>query len=252
MKSSHDNIGDIYKEFPKLMEIPDGKYPNHVLIIPDGNGRWAKKLHKIPFFGHRQGFQVLKKVIRNLQDLPINTLSVWAFSSDNWKRNSDEINSLMKIYEAGINEALPDLIDKEMRFVCLGRRDRIPDFLVKTIETVEKKTNKLGPRIFCVAIDYSGQDQEIRMFQKVQKLPKNTKINLELIKKLRDSEGIITPADLIIRTSGEQRISDLGWLSQNSEFYSIKKFLPDTKVSDFIDALIDYSKRERRFGARLK
>lgn len=250
MKSSKISTGEIYDRFPKLKKIPEEKFPKHVLLIPDGNGRWAKKLNQIPYFGHRQGFQVLKKIVTILQDLPINTLTVWAFSSDNWKRESDEVSALMKIYDAGITEALPDLLKKKMRFLCIGRRDRIPEFLVKTIEHAERKTEKFGPRIFCLAIDYSGQDQEIRMMEKAHLLPKKTKIDLDLIKKLRDSEGLITPADLIIRTSGELRISDLGWLSQNSEFYSIKKFLPEAGVSDFVNALVDFSKRERRFGAR--
>lgn len=250
MKSSKINRDGVYEKFPKLNEIPDEKFPNHVLIIPDGNGRWAKKLNQIPFFGHRQGFQVLKKVVTGLQDLPINILTIWAFSSDNWKRDSNEVDSLMKLYDTGIKEALPDLLDKKTRFLCIGRRDRIPEFLRKTIEKGERQTKGFESKIFCLAIDYSGQDQEIRMMKKVQQLPKNTKIDLELIKKLRDSEGLITPADLIIRTSGEQRISDLGWLSQNSEFYSIKKFLPEAGISDFVNALIDFSKRERRFGAR--
>ena len=90
------------------------------------------------------------------------------------------------------------------------------------------------------------------MMKKVQKLSNDTLIDIKLIKKLRDAEGLIDPADLIVRTSGEQRTSDLGWLSVNSEFYSIKKMLPEAKISDFIEALIDYSKRERRFGARKK
>ena len=252
MKPKNVEVSRIYEEYPKLSDIPEEKFPKHVLIIPDGNGRWAKRLHKVPSFGHKHGFKVLQKGIRKLQDLPINTLTVWAFSADNWKRDSKEIQSLMKIFDAGIKEALIDLEEKNMRFICLGRKDRIPGFLKETIEYTENKTKKYGPKIFCIALDYSGQDQEIRMMQQIQKLPKKTKIDFELITKLRDSQGIVNPADLIIRTSGEMRTSDLGWLSQNSEFYSIKKLLPDTKTEDFIDALIDYSKRERRFGARTK
>lgn len=242
----------IYNEFPKLKKIPEDKFPNHVLIIPDGNGRWAKKLHKIPAFGHKKGFKVIQKVIRKLQDLPVNTITIWGFSADNWKREPKEIVALMKIFDTGIKEAAVDLKEKRMKFVYLGRRDRIPAFLKKTIEKVELETKNFGPKTFCVAIDFSGQDQEIRMMEKIKNLPKKTKIDLNLIESLRDSEGQIKPADLIIRTSGEMRTSDLGWLSQNSEFYSIKKLLPETSTSDFVDALVDYSKRERRFGARLK
>jgi undecaprenyl diphosphate synthase len=158
----------------------------------------------------------------------------------------------MKIFDRGIKDALIDLEKKNMRFIHLGRRDRIPGFLKKTIEDAEEKTKNYGPKIFCIALDYSGKDQEIRMMKKVQKLPKNTDIDSNLVIKLRDSGGIVNPADLIIRTSGEQRTSDLGWLVENSEFYSIKGMLPETQVDDFINALVDYSKRERRFGGRTK
>lgn len=235
-----------------IENIPAEKFPQHVLIIPDGNGRWAKKFHKIPAFGHRHGFKILQKVIRKLQNLPINILTIWTFSSDNWKRSDDEIKALFLIIEAGIKEALSEMIEKKIRFVVLGRRDRIPTSLKRTIENAEKQTLKLGPKIFNVAIDFSGQDQEIRMMEKVLRLSKNTKIDIDLIKSLRDAKGLIPPADLIVRTSGEKRTSDLGWLSQNSEFYAIDKLLPETTSDDFLLALIDYSKRERRLGARLK
>lgn len=235
-----------------IESIPEKKFPNHVLIIPDGNGRWAKKFHKIPAFGHRHGFKILQKVIRRLQNLPINILTIWAFSSDNWKRSDQEIKALLQIIEAGIKEATAEMVEKNIKFICLGRRDRISQSLKRSIEDGENQTKNLGPKIFCVAIDFSGQDQEIRMMQKILKLPKNTKINIDLVKKLRDSEGLIPPADFIVRTSGEQRTSDLGWLSQNSEFYAIKKYLPETTPDDFLLALIDYSKRERRFGGRSK
>lgn len=238
--------------FSNLKEIPENSFPKHVLIIPDGDGRWAKRFHKFPTYGHKKGYQVLQKVIRKLQNLPINTLTVWGFSADNWKRSKKETAGLMQILENGIREALPELLEKGVRFIHVGRRDRIPKSLRKMIEKAEKETKSLGPKIFCVAIDFSGQDQEIRIMEKVLKLPKNSKVDIELIKKLRDGGGAITPADLIIRTSGEQRVSDLGWLSQNSEFYSVKKYLPETKPDDFVLALVDYTKRERRFGARPK
>lgn len=233
-----------------LDNIPPDAFPKHVLIIPDGNGRWAIRFRKLPSYGHRKGFEILKKVLRELLGLPVKVVTVWGFSSDNWKRSKGEVSSLMDLYERGINETLQELKDKNVRFIHIGRRDRLPGSLVKTIEKAEKETKENKYKIFCVAIDFSGQDQEIRIMEKVLKLPKKTKIDLKLIEKLRDSEGIIPPADLIIRTSSEQRTSDLGWLSQNSEFYSIRKLLPETDTKDFLEAIIDYTKRERRFGGR--
>lgn len=243
---------NIWEQFPELKKIPREKFPEHVLIIPDGNGRWANKFHYLPVIGHRNGYKVLKEIIRKMQELPIIILTVWAFSSDNWKRSKKEIYSLMQIFEQAVGEMEEELMQKKIRFIHLGRKDRIPKTLKKAIEKLESKTNKNKGLIFSLAIDFSGQDQELRMMETIHNLPKNTKITLDLVRKLRDANGEIPPSDLIIRTSGEQRTSDLGWLSQNSEFYSISKLLPDAKVNDFIEAIIDYSKRERRFGARKK
>jgi len=244
------NSQDLFERFPKLKEIPDDRFPHHLLIIPDGNGRWANKFHKVPVFGHRKGAEVLEKVMRTLDDLPINTLTIWGFSADNWKRSNGEIKGLMKLFETTFKRMQPDLIKRRVKFVHLGRKDRIPEELRKVLEDNEKATKEFTGKKIAAAIDFGGVDQEIRIMKKVQSLPKNTEITIDLLERLRDGEGKITPADLIIRTSGEKRTSDLGWLAQNAEFYAIEKLLPDCSSEDFIDALVDYSKRDRRFGGR--
>lgn len=240
----------IFDRFPQFKTIPVQKLPKHVLIIPDGNGRWAQKMNSAPIIGHRHGFRVLKELLQNLQDLPIHTASVWGFAADNWKRPEKEVGELMKLFEEGLEEAIPNLIKNNSRFIHLGRKDRIPSSLKKAIEKAEKITRNNKNKILCIAIDFSGKDQELRMMEAVRKLPASIKITPALLIRLRDGNGEITPADLIIRTSGEQRTSDIGWLGENSEFYSISKLLPNTKIDDFVEAIIDYSKRERRFGAR--
>lgn len=242
---------EIYRKFPELIKIPDEKFPEHVLIIPDGNGRWAKRLGKFPSFGHQKGFEIIKKVLYEVFELPTKTITIWGFSSDNWKRSDKEVNSLMKLFEKGIIEMIPDIIEKKIKFIHLGRRDRIPQTLLELIKKTEETTKDYDNKTLCIAIDFSGQDQEMRMFEKIRHLPKEKVLSSELITTMRDGNGDILPADLIIRTSGEQRISDLGWLSLNSEFYSIKKLLPESDSRDFVEAIIDYTKRNRRFGARL-
>ncbi|MDP2638023.1 MAG: polyprenyl diphosphate synthase [Candidatus Levybacteria bacterium] len=243
---------DIFDRFPELKDIPHDRFPKHVLIIPDGNGRWAKKINSIPIIGHRQGFKVLRGVLRNLQELPIDTVTVWGFASDNWKRSEKEIKDLMNLFEEAIKEIIPDLIKNKSKFVHIGRKDRIPFFLKKSIEKAERVTRNNIGKTLCLAIDFGGEDQELRIMQAIQKLPQNTNIDAQLVKRLRDGQGEVPPADLIIRTSGENRTSDIGWLGTNSEFYSISKLLPDASMKDFSKALIDYSRRERRFGGRIK
>jgi undecaprenyl diphosphate synthase len=240
---------DIFKRFPQLKKIPSEKFPNHILIIPDGNGRWAKKMNNIPIIGHRQGFNVLKKVLRDLQDLPTKTVTIWGFAADNWKRSREEVAELMKLFEEGINDLTPDLLKNKSKFIHLGRKDRIPYSLKVAIEKIEKASKNNKGKNLCLAIDFGGADQELRIMKAIQKLP-NINVDFELVKSLRDGHGEIPPADLIIRTSGENRTSDIGWLGTNAEFYSISKLLPDATIEDFVKAIIDYSNRERRFGAR--
>lgn len=245
-----NNLKGIWERFPQLKEIPSERFPNHVLIIPDGNGRWAKKINSIPIIGHRQGFNVLKKVLRNFQDLPIDIVSIWGFAADNWKRPKKEVAGLMKLFEEGLKDIIPDLQKNKSKFIHLGRKDRIPFSLKAAIEKAEKASKNNNGKILCLAIDFGGEDQGLRIMQAIQKLPKNTNIDADLVRKLRDGQGEISSADLIIRTSGENRTSDIGWLGTNSEFYSISKLLPDSTMEDFVKAIVDYSKRERRFGAR--
>lgn len=240
----------IFDKFPQLKEISKEKFPKHVLIIPDGNGRWAKRINSIPIIGHRQGFKVLKDVLRNLQELPINIVTVWGFAADNWKRSEKEVADLMKLFEEGLKDIVPDLVKNKSRFIHLGRKDRIPLSLQNAIKEAEKVSKNNKGKILCLAIDFGGEDQELRIMQAIQKLPKNINIDSELVKSLRDGQDEIAPADLIIRTSGENRTSDIGWLGTNAEFYSIPKLLPDAGMEDFAKAIIDYSKRERRFGGR--
>lgn len=240
----------VWDQFPQLKQIPKEKFPNHVLIIPDGNGRWAQKMNKLPIFGHSQGMKIVKKVLNNLKDLPIGIITVWGFSTNNWKRQKNEVDSLMKLFESAIKENLPELIKNNTRFIHLGRKDRIPYSLTKIVEEAEKKTRYNTKRIFCLAVDFGGEDQELRILKEVRKLPKSIDVTLKVVEKLRDGKGLVTPADLIIRTSNEQRTSDLGWLERNSEFYSIPRLLPEANIQDFVDAIVDYSKRERRFGGR--
>jgi undecaprenyl diphosphate synthase len=242
----------VFDRFPQLKGIPAERFPKHVLIIPDGNGRWAKRINSIPIIGHRQGFKVLKEVLENLQELPINIVTIWGFAADNWKRSKEEVAELMKLFEDGLNDIVPDLLKNKSKFIHLGRKDRIPFSLQTAIAKAEKATKNNKGKILCLAIDFGGEDQELRVMEAIRKLSKNITIDLDLVKKLRDGQGEIPAADLIIRTSGENRTSDIGWLGTNSEFYSITKLLPDAGIEDFVKGIIDYTGRERRFGARPK
>jgi len=158
---------------------------------------------------------------------------------------------LMFLFERVINKTLKDLLKKNGRFVHLGRKDRISQRLLKIIQNAENKTEKNSGQIVCLAIDFGGEDQERRMLQQSINLNPDSEVTSETVWQLRDTKGQIRSADLIVRTSGEKRISDLGWINgANTELYFLEKYFPDVTPQDMVDAIVDFSKRERRFGGR--
>ena len=243
---------NIWNQFPALKAIPKDKFPAHLLIIPDGNGRWAKKLGKNPLEGHKKGAEVIKKVFNDLYKLPIKYVTVWGFSSDNWKRDQKEVTGLMRIFQQYLKNELRQLLKNDKKFIHLGKKDRLSQGLIKLIDDSEKETRNGKDGFFCLALDFGGEDQELRMMEKARRLPQNVSLTSSVLRSLRDGNGEIPPADLVIRTSGEQRLSGLGWLGDYAEFYVIKKLLPDADTQDFIQGILEYSKRERRFGGRKK
>lgn len=239
----------VWEKFPELKSIPTEKFPHHVLLIPDGNGRWAKLYGKNITQGHKAGAEVVKNIYFDLWQLPIKFITIWGFSGNNWSRTPEEANGIMHVMDEGLKIMLPEAISKNSRIIHIGRKDRIPEFLRKTFEEAEEKTKNNTGSVLSLAVDYAGEDQELRMYKKMVK-DNLREITPEIIASYRDGGGFVPPADLIIRTSGEKRTSDLGWLSTNSELYFIEKLLPNTGSKDIVKALVDYSKRERRFGGR--
>ena len=239
----------VFNKFPELKEIPMEKFPHHMLLIPDGNGRWAKLVHKKIIEGHKKGAEVILNIYKDLWQLPIQFITIWGFSADNWKRSKDETEGIMMTIDQTLQKMLPDAMEKNSRIIHLGRKDRLPKFLLSTLENAEEKTKNNTGKVLCLAVDYSGQDQEVRMFQRMKESGLAT-FNQEDLVKFRDGDGLVPPADLIIRTSGEKRTSDLGWLAINSELSFITKLLPNIGTKDIVSSIIDFSKRERRFGAR--
>ena len=143
------------------------------------------------------------------------------------------------------------MIRDETRFIHIGRKDRIPKKLADILQKVEFETKDLKKRILALAIDFGGEDQMIRMIDKARTLPKDITINKDILESLKDGAGIIHTSDLIIRTSGEVRTSDIGWFNgKETELYFLDKLFPDVKTEDILDAIIDFSKRERRMGKR--
>lgn len=243
----------VYERFPVLREIPPEKFPQTVLIIPDGNGRFAA-INNLPITeGHKLGAYALKKALELFVELPIKNLLVWGFSNDNWIRPKEETDGIMRVMNTMLLDNVSFFKNHQIRFIRMGRDDNIqtryPD-LWATMRFLEETTKSYPRKILGLLVDFSGQDQERRMTEKTRQLPLALPITYELLDSFRDGGGLIKPADLVIRTSGEHRTSDIGWLGRNAEFCSIDALLPQVVEQDFVNALVDYSKRERRFGGR--
>lgn len=246
--------------FPKLKEvILKGKLPNHIFIIPDGNGRWAQKVQgktALPIIGHRAGAYKVQGILRELRELPIDFVTLWGFSVNNRERDVEEVSSLMQLFDGMVKSNLDELMKCNVRFVHLGRKDAIPQELAETLNNAEEKTKKNTGQTLSLAIDFAGADQEKRMFEKMQDIimqayPRKIPITEEFVAGLRDGGGRVPPADLIIRTSGEQRLSDLGWIcGKQTELYFTDKLFPALETKDIVNAIVDYSGREQRLGGR--
>lgn len=242
----------IWERFPELREIPQGGYPQHILIIPDGNRRWANA-HKLQAaLGHKSGMGKTLELMRDLDELPIRVITFWAFSSDNWQRPREETGAIMSMLERGLKENLAELQQKNIRLRRIGRTDRIPPSLAKTLEETIQKTSGNTGKIVNLAIDFAGDDQELRMAEKLRDLVLKSPgltITKTLLDSLKDGEGLIPPADLIIRTSGEKRTSGIGWLNgKQTELEFPEKLYPDIDSSDIVNAIIAFSRKQRRMG----
>lgn len=225
--------------------------PNHIVIIPDGNRRWAKE-HGLPKFeGHRRGFDTGIKIARYLRELKIHTFTMWAFSTENWKRTKDEVGYLMRLYSEMTDKLLGEAVRDNVRMVHLGREDRLPDFLLKKVKNAEEKTKKNKAYVLNIALDYGGRDEVIRAINRmIDERRTNNQLTEMDFENFLDTAGQPYPnPDLIIRTSGEMRTSGfMPWQAAYAEYIFLEKHFPDLTEKDIDLAIEEYARRQRRFG----
>jgi len=223
------------------------KIPNHLGIILDGNRRWAKERGLSPFEGHKRGLEVVKKVIRWSKDRGIKILTLFVFSTENWKRTKIEVNFLMRLAKRAFGGSLRKEIHKKgIRIRVIGQKEKLARSLQKAITEAEELTKNNKDMIVNFALSYGGRTEIVEAIKNIiQKKISPEKINEEIIK-----ENLWTSdVDLIIRTGKEQRISNfLIWQAAYSELYFSKKYWPDFTEKDLDLALREYSRRQRRFG----
>lgn len=222
--------------------------PNALLIIPDGNGRWAKKLGLSVSEGHKQGGKTFSQIIDNFMKVNIKVLGVWGFSEDNWKRSKPEIDKIMEVIQTVISDNLEKLIKNNIKFVVLGNKERIEKeypSLFTTLTDVVFKTAKGNDKTLALFLDY-GERYALEEFANARANDKESK-TYDLISKTNQDLPLF---DMVLRTSGEQRLSGFGPLVSLAEFVSVKNNLPELSDLDILNALKEFSKRQRRFGGR--
>lgn len=234
-------------------EIEDLKMPNHIAIIMDGNRRWAKEKGYPSQMGHKKGAEVLENTIKYCNEKGIKYLTVYAFSTENWKRTEDEISTIMVLFEKYLDKfiAMSDLENIKLR--VLGDVEKLPSKIKEKIEKMYEKTKNNTGLNFNIAFNYGGRDEIVRATKKIAQDVLDKKIKIEDITEDTISDNLYTHGqddpDLVIRTSGELRISNfLPWQIAYSEFLFLDKYWPEFTNDDIDKAIEIYSNRHRRKG----
>lgn len=223
--------------------------PKHIAVIPDGNRRWARKKGLAPQMGHYTaiGFQNLHLLLEEAQKQGVEYFTLWGFSTENWKRNPEEVNALMRLFVETIHSFREEARQRQIRFRHLGRKDRLPVLLVREIALLEKETKNYTKFNVQLCLDYGGADELLRAFKKIIR-SRRSKISEETLLNSLDSSGL-PPIDLVIRTSGEQRLSGFMPLQTTyAELYFSQVHFPDFNVSELRKAIEEFGRRQRRFG----
>lgn len=227
----------------------DMKVPVHIALIPDGNRRWAKSKGFEGTFGHYKAgsYENLEEIFREGKKLGVKFMSIWAFSTENWKRSEKEQKDIFDLILSGAKKFHQDAHKNKIRFRHIGRKDRLPRELVEVMKKLEKETVQYSDFNVQLCIDYGGRDEIVRAVNKI--LKDRTKIiDEESLEKFMDTAGLPDP-DLIIRTSGEKRTSGfMPYQGSYSELYFSDLYFPDFGAKELNKAIMEFCKRQRRFG----
>ncbi len=227
--------------------------PEHIGIIMDGNGRWAKKRGLPRPVGHTYGAKTFKEITRYISKQGVKYLTLYAFSTENWKRPLEEVNSLMKIFRQYLMESLTDFREDDIKVVFIGDRSAFPKDIIDLIyETEEVAKDRQGMQLN-IAMNYGGRDELLTAVKRICQDVQEGKLSADALTEKDISDRLYTAnipdPDLIIRTGGEHRLSNfMLYQAAYSEFYSTDTLWPDFSEKDFQDAILEFNKRSRRFG----
>ena len=235
------------------MDLSDMKIPQHVAIIMDGNGRWAKKRMMPRNMGHIQGAKTVEQICEDADSLGIKYLTVYAFSTENWNRPDGEVSAIMKLLRNYLKDCIKRANSNNMKVRVIGERSRLSDDIRQKIEQLEEASKNNTGLNFTIALNYGSRDEIVRAVRRLVKdckdgLEDMENITEEMFSSYLDTAGIPDP-DLLIRTSGEERLSNyLMWQLAYTEFYFSDVLWPDFDKKELIRAIEKFNGRERRFG----
>ena len=236
------------------MEFNKENMPKHIAIIMDGNRRWAKAQGKPVSFGHKEGAKTLEKIVRYANKIGLEYITVYAFSTENWKRAEEEVNALMMLLQSYLDDYSKRADSENIKVKILGDITALSQGMQKSIiKCMERTKNNTGVT-FNIALNYGGRDEIVKAVQNIAKQAKNNQLEVDEINEKTISDNLYTMGqpdpDLVIRTSGEQRLSNfLPWQVVYAEFLFVEKNWPDFTEQDLDNAIIEYQKRTRKFGA---
>ncbi len=238
----------------KIKELDPNNLPEHVAIIPDGNGRWAKKQDLERTKGHKKGAEAAEELIKfAAKELRINYLTFFAFSTENWSRPQEEVNFLMELLESFLKNNNSKLMENDIKFRVIGDLQKVPQSIKEVINRVVKKTSDNSSLQLNMALNYGGRKEILEAVNKLISLARSGKLKSEEIGEKTFESYLYTSEtpdpDLLIRTSGEKRLSNfLLWQLAYTEIWTTETLWPDFSPGEFLNALLDYKDRERRYG----
>jgi len=227
--------------------------PNHIAIIMDGNGRWAKSKGLKRIFGHQHGTDTVNNIVESCVNLGVKYLTLFAFSTENWQRPKYEVNSLMKILVSSLKKELQNMHDKQIKLSAIGNINRLPDNVKNQLTEVMEVTKDYKELNLTLALSYGSREELLDVVKKISEKVKNNDLSLSDIDESTINNHLYThdmpDVDLLIRTSGEQRISNfMLWQIAYAELYFCKVNWPDFNENHLHEAIHNFQKRERRFG----
>ena len=236
------------------MNFDKNSMPKHIAIIMDGNRRWAKAKGKPASFGHKEGAKTLEKIVRYANKIGLEYITVYAFSTENWKRTEDEVKALMLLLQNYLDDYSKRADTENIRVKILGDISALSEGMQKSIINCMERTKDNTGVTFNIALNYGGRNEILKAIKEIAKEVKEGKIDVDDIEEETISEHLYTKnepdPDLVIRTSGELRLSNfLTWQSVYSELLFVQKNWPDFEEEDLDKAIVEYQKRTRKFGA---